>query len=136
MWVPVRGRHIHWGDRDRKATPYFDWRFETTKAVYNDPSFDQHVFDIRLKPDAAVSDTRYRVTYRIGEDEAVAADLARYAADARKEAEAKPRLPNPQGELEQAKFGRTRKIVFFFSIVLLVGCVCLFVVRSIRHRSQ
>ena len=85
-----------------------------------------------------MSDTRYKVAYHIGSEEAVAADLSRYAADARKEAEAeaKNRLPNPQGELKQTKFGRTRKIVFFFSIVLLVGCVCLFVVKSVRHRSQ
>lgn len=87
IWVPVRGRHRHWGDRDVNDVPYFDWGFEATKAVYNDPAFDQHVFDVKLPPDAAVSDTRYNVTYRIGSETAIAADLARYAADARKRTE-------------------------------------------------
>ena len=58
LWVPTQGRHRHWGDRERSEKPYIDWGFETTKAIYNDPSFDQHVFDIRLKPDAAVSGKR------------------------------------------------------------------------------
>ncbi|NQT12612.1 MAG: hypothetical protein HQ582_07685 [Planctomycetes bacterium] len=134
LWVPTRGWHTHWGDRDRNATPHFDWRFETSKAIYNDSSFDQHVFDVRLKPDASVADTRYDVTYRIGGEDAVAADLARYAADARKET--KNRLPKPTGEVSPAEFGRARQIALFSTIVLLVGCICLFVIARIRRRSH
>jgi hypothetical protein len=81
LWVPMRLHHTHWGDRSQDDTPYFDWRFETTKAVFNEPSFDRHVFDVRLKPDTAVSDTRYKISYRVGKEEAVASDLARYAAN-------------------------------------------------------
>ena len=74
------GRHTgEIGSHD--DTPYWDWRFETTKAIFNDPSFDQHVFDVRLKRDTWVSDTRYKVSYRVDKEEVVASDLARYAAE-------------------------------------------------------
>ena len=80
LWVPIRLRHTHWGDRSQDDTPYFDWRFETTKAVFNEPAFDPHIFEVRLKPDTTVSDTRYGIAYRVGKEGAVANDLARYAA--------------------------------------------------------
>jgi hypothetical protein len=86
LWVPIRLHHTHWGDRNQDDTPCLDWRFETTKAIFNDPSFDQHVFDVRLKRDTWVSDTRNKLTHRVGEEEVVASvlarDLARSAAEA------------------------------------------------------
>ena len=93
LWVPIQARHTHWGERKQSDTPYWIWSFEVTKGILNDPSFDQHVFDVRLKPDTWVSDTRYNVSYRIGSEEAVASQLPRYAEDALK-AE-KNRLPKP-----------------------------------------
>jgi hypothetical protein len=81
LWVPVRLRHTHWGDRSQTDAPYFEWSFETTKARFNDPSFDPHVFDVRLKSDTAVSDTRYGIAYRVGKEGATASDLDRNAAN-------------------------------------------------------
>jgi hypothetical protein len=81
LWVPIRLRHTHWGDRSQDDKPYFEWSFEATEARLNDPSFDPHVFDVRLKPDSAVSDTRYGIAYRVGKEGATASDLARYAAN-------------------------------------------------------
>jgi hypothetical protein len=135
LWVPIRGRHTHWGNRDQSAKPHFDWRFETSKAVFNDPSFDQRIFEIRLKPDASVADTRYEVSYRVGNEEAVAADLARYATDARKEAE-KSKQPKAHGELRRLEPSWSRKIVLVVTTVLLIGCVCIFVMRRIRRRAR
>ena len=60
--------------------PRSRWSFETTKPRLNDPLFDPHVFDVRLNPDSAVSDTRYGIAYRVGKEGASAGDLARYAA--------------------------------------------------------
>jgi hypothetical protein len=82
LWVPIRLHHTHWGERKQSDTPYWIWSFEVTKGILNDPSFDQHVFDVRLKPHTWVSDTRCNVSYRIGAEGAVASDLARYAEDA------------------------------------------------------
>jgi hypothetical protein len=135
LWVPIKGWHTHWGERNQNAKPHFDWRFEATKAVYNAPSFDQHVFDVRLKPDAAVSDTRYKVAYRIGSEAAVAADLARYAADARKEAE-KSKLPESRGEVSRLEPSQSRKVVLVVTTVLLIASICILIMRRIRRRAQ
>jgi thiol-disulfide isomerase/thioredoxin len=96
LWVPIRLRHTHWGERKQGDLPYWIWSCEVTKGILNDPSFDQHVFDLRLKPDTWVSDTRYKVSYRIGRKEAVASDLDRYAAEARKAEEDDQKLLKEQ----------------------------------------
>ena len=84
LWAPIRLRATHWEHPSQIDRPDFDWRFETTKARLNDPSFDPHVFDVRfvqLKPDTVVSDTRYGVTYRVGKEGATGGDLDQYAAN-------------------------------------------------------
>lgn len=84
--VPKEGQHVHWGDRSDKQKPYFDWSFNVSEVRYNTPSFDESIFDIRIPPDAAVSDTRYKVAYRVGEEEIVGAILSDYAKDAKQKA--------------------------------------------------
>jgi hypothetical protein len=134
-WVPVRGRDRIWGARQVNATPYLDWSFDASVAVYNDPSFDQGVFDVKLKPDAAVSDTRYHVTYRVGSEGAIAADLARYAADAREKAKSEAPF-RPTEELQPTSMSRWRRGILLLNVLLLGAGACLLAVRQIRHRSQ
>jgi hypothetical protein len=112
-----------------------DWAFDASVAVYNDASFDQSVFDVTLKPDAAVSDTRYHVTYRVGSEGAIAADLARYAADAREKAESEGLFRRTE-QLQPTSMSRWRRGILVLNVLVLGAGVCLLAVRQIRHRSQ
>ena len=97
-WTPLHGSHRHWGDRSQDKPPYFEWKFTVEEARYNDPGFDEHIFDVLIEPGAAVSDTRYDVAYDIGTEQAVAGDLVELARQAQLEpVAAKGPVPSSSG---------------------------------------
>ncbi len=92
MWLPTAGSHKHWGDRSQKENPVFEWRFKIPKCQFNDPALGDSAFALKLADDTAVSDTRYKVNYRVGTDGALKSDLARLVEKAR--AEPTPTMAN------------------------------------------
>jgi hypothetical protein len=70
QWTPMSGSHKHYGNRPVEQGPLWEWRFATAYARRNDPGFDFTVFDILLEPDTAVSDIRFGVAFRIGDQPA------------------------------------------------------------------
>ena len=87
IWAPARGSHKHWGDQANSTAPAFEWRFTVKRCEVNDPELGDAAFAMNLPSDAAVSDTRFGVSYRVGAVGAMKADLDRLAEEARAEAQ-------------------------------------------------
>jgi hypothetical protein len=127
LWAPRHGSLKHYGTRQLGETPVWEWRFDVKKVVLNNPSFDETVFNITLSPDTAVSDIRYGVTYRVGDDEVLGNQLTALAERARQE-----RNESAAGAPEQQlSTGRT---VFLVANILLV--LVLNQARPKRRRYQ
>lgn len=135
FWIPISGRHRNWATSSEDE-PFLDWSFEVTSAAINDPDFDESTFTLRLDPDAAVSDTRYRVAYRVGSEVAVAADLADYAAEAKKEFDAM--MANPQAQGAAGKLavsgGRGNMLLLINALVILTAAG-VYIVTVYRRRQ-
>ncbi|MEM9365674.1 MAG: DUF1573 domain-containing protein [Planctomycetota bacterium] len=83
FWVAVSGQHLIFTDESKP--PALDWRFSTSKVDINDDEFDESVFEPTFAADTAVSDARFGVAYRIGEESLKTPELAALASAARKE---------------------------------------------------
>jgi hypothetical protein len=94
IWVPKNGSFKTFGlkDRPNNSVPIVEWRYVVHEVKVNDPAFDEKVFDIVLEPDTAVSDIRYGVSYRVGNEKVMSAELSRLAEVA-KETAAKAEAP-------------------------------------------
>lgn len=139
LWVPNKGRDIHWGERSKEQSPFLNWGFVVIKAQFNDPEFDESVFDIKLKPDAAVSDTRYKVAYRAGSEGLVTSQLEKYAEEARKAAAAsKVSLRRGPGFTKHKKgTNNLGKTFLIANVVMLLLSAAIFVlVRWKRQREN
>ncbi len=84
-WIATEGSHRNWGERATSSPPIFDWHFRVTEFVVNDPNFDDQIFRINLAPDTAVSDTRFKVAYRVGAKQATVNELAKLAEIAQRD---------------------------------------------------
>ncbi len=75
-----------WRNRSPKqsptAPPLSERRFRVTEIKVNDPNFSEDVFKLMLKPDTAVSDIRYNIQYRVGDEKLIDADLKALAKSA------------------------------------------------------
>jgi hypothetical protein len=84
--VPTAGFTKGWGiSAGGEDVPAWEWRFVVHSFRLNDPLFDEHVFVAALEPDTAVSDLRYNVQYRVGQEKVYDADLTRLAEQARRD---------------------------------------------------
>jgi hypothetical protein len=84
-----------------------------------------------------VSDTRFKVAYRIGDEAAVADDLAKFAADAQTHLAAM--MSNPQAKGAAGKLvidgGRGRTVLFINAgLLLTVGVI--FLIATFRRRLK
>jgi hypothetical protein len=85
IWMPKNGgfkRWDHWSDSSRPRELLEEWTLTVGKIKLNDPHFPSNVFDIVLGPDTAVSDLRYKVMYRVGEDKVLGSQLKELADEA------------------------------------------------------
>ncbi len=98
IWLPKSGSSKNWGTSGPDQEPAREWRFEVKEIRYNDPEFDDSVFEVSLPPGTYVTDNRYRVSYWVGEASAVTRDLAELAQQAAAEQAATlRRLDEPRG---------------------------------------
>lgn len=131
LWVPTEGEHRIWNpDTPPPANvPIIDWHCEVQDARYNDPKFDASVFAITLKPDAAVSDTRYNITYRVGDQEANTAQMQRYVTDAM----------NKLNHREPESIGKTSRLripmVLTINALTLLAGIAIYVVSIRKKRT-
>ena len=108
LWAPSKGSHKHWGNKPPTANPAYEWRFTIKQCRLNDPKFNDSAFALRLADDTAVSDTRYKVSYRVGNNGALKDDLANLADKARNEANVTPGGEQGASELAMA-LGRSER---------------------------
>lgn len=132
MWVPTQGEHRIWNPDTLPPAgdPVIDWSCEVQEAQYNDPKFDASVFAITLKPDAAVSDTRYNITYRVGDQEANTAQMQRYVTDAMNKLDR--REPESIGKASRV---RIPMILTINGLTLLAGAIIYFISTRKKRTS-
>lgn len=85
FWVPTRGSMKHFGSRALNETPLWETQFDVKQVVLNDPRFDDSAFQIVLPPDTPVSDIRYGVVYRVGDEQVLGNQLKLLAEKALQE---------------------------------------------------
>lgn len=131
LWVPTEGEHRIWNPDAPPPTgePIIDWNCEVQEAQYNDPKFDAGVFAITLKADAAVSDTRYNITYRVGDQEANTAQMQRYVTDA----------INKVNRREPESIGKTSRsripMILTINVLTLLAGAAIYVFSARRKRT-
>ena len=131
LWVPKSGEHQRFiPGAERIGETLFDWRFRVTNAIFNDPHFDESVFALKLSPDAAVSDTRYKVAYRIGDKEAYNTDLEQLAAQAKKDEDNFANHFN--GEIE-SKGSTWRTTIIILNLVISAAIAGFVLYRRRQH---
>lgn len=81
LWAAKSGVKQSWAKGEEK--PSVETRFTVQKVALNDEKFDESVFDIVLLPKTAVSDIRYGVSYRVGQEKVFDNDLAQLAEKAK-----------------------------------------------------
>ena len=74
-WLPKSGVWKAWDEPPPQEPADTEWRFEVQEIKYNDPDFDESVFDVSLEEDVYVVDNRYNVSYYVGAENAVTAGL-------------------------------------------------------------
>ncbi len=78
FWLPKKGcmkEWENWYDLPMNRKLRREVTFSVEEAKVNDPNFPPNVFEVILEPDTAVSDLRYHVDYRVGEEAVVDAKL-------------------------------------------------------------
>ncbi len=95
------------------------------KLKVNDPDFDQSVFVAVLEPDTAVSDLRYKVTYRVGDERVLTDQLKALAEEAKRVAPPETVLT----PLEPAKRSNWFYLLVFLNALLLLGAASAWLIR-------
>jgi hypothetical protein len=114
IWVARRLSRQTFDPVASTVVPQSETRGVVDEIAINDPQFDESHFVAKLEPDTAVSDLRYRVDYRIGDEAVLSGQLDALAE------EAKRRVP-PVLPLVQPQQSRIVWIVWINLIALAVA---------------
>jgi hypothetical protein len=134
QWLPAQGSYIIWGDKGREGKPYLSWSYDVLSAKINDPRFDASIFDIVLPPEAAVSDTRHNITYRLGEDSLAAENLDKLAVEAKAFMSKTGRSLDLSSTTEPLSSGwnKWRLVILSLNVVLIAFLLHLLAKRRIK----
>ncbi len=126
--VPVGGYLKMW--MPNVSEPFLDWRFHVLSCKYNSIADPDQVFKPVLEPGTSVSDIRYNVTYRVGDEAARDADLTRLADEAKRakvSAEAITSAPSPKFAASHWEWPQTWTILVAagLGIILTAGIIAL-----------
>jgi hypothetical protein len=135
VWMPTKGTHTIWKAANRDK-PFLRWAFDVRDSVFNNPRFDESLFEIRLRPGAAVSDTRFNVTYRVGQEELLAEGLTAHAKEARRVLnEQQAALRTGRGlSARDAASSRLRQVVLALNVLVVLSLIVYFFFRNVASR--
>ncbi|QDU08741.1 hypothetical protein [Gimesia aquarii] len=127
LWAAKSGVEQSWTKGEKK--PSVETHFTVQKVALNDEDFDESVFDIVLLPKTAVSDLRYSVNYRVGQEKVFDDDLAQLAEEAKLAEE----LGLAQTPI--AKTPKTSRLMWLILVNVGVLAVVVFFVFSRRTKK-
>lgn len=128
LWAAKSGVVQSWAKGEEK--PSAETRFTVQQVALNDENFDESVFDIVLLPKTAVSDIRYGVNYRVGQEKVFDDELAQLAEKAKK-----AKLNEELG-LAHTPIAKGPRAFRFIWLILINGIVLTVVVFFLFNRRR